>query len=136
MPPPKESPNILRAPGDYEVTPTIHSDTYPSISPQKVNLTGLAVLITGGSRGLGHAMALSFAAAGASYIAVCARTSLSSLSASIKDAAIAAKRAEPQFLGLETDVTDPESVERAVKAVESAFGGRLDVVVNNAGVLG
>ncbi|KAL8737331.1 MAG: hypothetical protein Q9181_001787 [Wetmoreana brouardii] len=135
MPPPKDLPNILRAPGDYEVTPTLHNDTYPQISPLSLNLHGLSIFITGASRGIGRAMALSFAKAGASSIAVGARSDLSSLATDIEAAAEAAHRPAPQFLGVRMDVTDPNSVADAAKEVEKVFGG-LHILINNAGILG
>ena len=121
--------------GDYEVTSVIHNDTYPEIDPHKVDLHGVAVFITGGSRGLGRAMALSFAKAGASHIAVGARSSLTTLANDIKTAAESAGRSQPQFLPVQMDVTSPSSVAEAAAEVEKAFG-KLQILVNNAGILG
>nr|QGA67190.1 C-11-ketoreductase [Monascus ruber] len=135
MPPPRGTPNILEGPGDYDVTSTIHNDTYPAIDPLKADLSGKAVFITGGSKGLGRAMVLSFAKAGASYIAAGARSDMTELAKDVAAAAATAKRSPPKFLPIQLDVTDPQSVENAAVAVKSEFG-RCDVVVNNAGVLG
>ena len=51
------------------MTTVIHNDTYPEIDPLRVNLRGKAVFVSGASKGMGRAMVLSFARAGASYIA-------------------------------------------------------------------
>ncbi|KAK4464468.1 putative 2-(R)-hydroxypropyl-CoM dehydrogenase [Cladorrhinum samala] len=134
MPPSKDQPNILRGPGDYEVTSTIHNDTYPEIDPRKLDLTGKAVFVTGGSRGLGRSMAISLARAGASQIAVGARSDVSSLGQEIL--AAASDRANPpRFLGVKLDVTDAASVTSAAAQVEAEFG-KLNVLINNAGILG
>ena len=126
---------FFSCPGDYDVTVAVHSDTYPAIDPTKANLTGKAVFVTGGSRGLGRAMVLSFARAGASYIAVGARSDLSRVAKDAEAAALLAGRAAPKFLPINLDIADATSVEDAAAAVENAFG-RCDIIVNNAGVIG
>ncbi|KAK3995186.1 hypothetical protein QBC44DRAFT_320662 [Cladorrhinum sp. PSN332] len=134
MPPTKDQPNILRGPGDYEVTSRIHNDTYPEIDPRKLNLAGKSVFITGGSRGLGRSMAISLAKAGASQIAVGARSDLTHLEKEIL-ANAPDKSNPPQFLGVKFDVTDESSVASAAARVEAEFG-KLNVLINNAGILG
>ncbi|KAL6720592.1 hypothetical protein ACLMJK_002516 [Lecanora helva] len=135
MPPPRGIPNFLEGPGDFDVTSTVHNDTYPAISPQNFNLSGRSIFITGGSKGLGLSMALSFAKAGASSIAVGARSDMSHLPSIIESAATSANRKIPNFLALQLDVTDEESVSRAAAEVAQEFG-KLDILINNAGVLG
>lgn len=122
--------------GDYEVTSQVHNGTYPAIDPCELDLNGKSVFITGGSRGLGRSMALSFARAGASSIAVGARSDLGGLENDIREAASAANRASPpRFLPVKLDVTDEASVAAAASEVEKAFG-KLHVLINNAGILG
>jgi NAD(P)-dependent dehydrogenase (short-subunit alcohol dehydrogenase family) len=116
-------------------TPTQHHDTYPSISPLKVDLSGKHVLITGASRGIGKGIALSYALAGCSKIAICARSPLSSVSSEIKKAARDAGRPEPTVLAVHLDVTSQSSVSSAVQTVSTAFDHRLDILINNAGTL-
>ncbi|KAL5333386.1 hypothetical protein BJX70DRAFT_406232 [Aspergillus crustosus] len=135
MPPPRGTPNILEGPGDYDVTTTIHNDTYPAIDPTKVSLKGKAVFVSGASRGMGREMVLSFARGGASYIAAGARSDLSQLAEDVRSAAQAANHPEPTFLPLQLDVTSVESVEKAAAKVDEEFG-HLDIAINNAGVLG
>src|ERR1700677_2778567 len=81
------------------------------------------VLVTGGTSGLGLAMASALAAAGATV----ARTG--------RSAAQAARVAEelPGAVGIELDVGDESSVARAVDQAWSLTGG-LDMLVNNAGI--
>ena len=90
-------------------------------------LDGRAALITGSTRGLGLAMARAFTREGA-VVGVCAR-----------DGAAAAKVARElgslgkEGTGFALDVTDPAQVEAVVGALVSAQGGRLYILVNNAG---
>lgn len=121
-------------PPGLDFTPTIHNDTYPSIDPTKANLQGKSVLITGASKGVGRATALSFAKAGASPIIIAARSSLTSLVPELKSAAQKANRSEPKVITLKLDVTDESSVAAAVETIAKDFKN-LDILINNAGYL-
>lgn len=80
-------------------------------------------------------MALSFARAGASKIAVGARSDMSQLAKDLEAAALSTNRSAPKVLLLNLDVTNEQSVEKAAAEVGKEFG-KLDVLVNNAGILG
>ena len=85
---------------------------------------GRVLLVTGGARGLGFATAQAFARAGA-------LVAINDLRA---DAAVgAAASLGPDHLGLGADVSDEAGVAEMIAAVERRFG-RIDVVVNNAGI--
>lgn len=116
------------------MTSVVHCNPYPAIDPSNFDFSGKAVLVTGASRGLGWAMVLAFAAAGASKIAAGARGDTASLKDVFASSARANGHAEPQFLPLALDVADEASVGAAAVAIRAEFG-RLDVVVNNAGIL-
>ena len=79
-------------------------------------------------------MAVAFAKAGASYIAIGARSDLSSTEKAIQNAISALRKRQPRLLPLKLDVTSIESVENAAAAVRKDFG-RIDIIINNAGVL-
>lgn len=115
--------------------PTIHHDTYPGIDPTKLDLKGKHIFITGASKGVGKAAAISFAKAGATAIALGARSPLSAVVEATKLAALQAGHQEPRILSLHLDVTDRASVEAAAKKTSDAFGGRVDILLNNAGYL-
>lgn len=135
MPPPKGTKNALEGPGDYTMTKTVHSDTYPAIDPTKADLSGKAVYVSGASRGIGREMALSYSKAGASYIAISARGDLSVVEKEIKKAAADAGRIEPKTLSIKVDVTKLESVKNLASEIDKAFG-KLDILVNNAAIIG
>jgi NAD(P)-dependent dehydrogenase (short-subunit alcohol dehydrogenase family) len=92
-------------------------------------LTGRIALVTGASRGIGHAAALALAKAGAHVVAV-ARTvgGLEELDDSIKGAGGSATL-------VPLDLKDYEGIDRLGLALHERFG-RLDALVANAGILG
>jgi len=92
-------------------------------------LRGKVTVITGASRGLGRALALAFAREGA-------RVVINSRSeASIRPVAEEAENMGAEVLALAADVSKEADVERLVGAAAERFG-HVDVLVNNAGVLG
>lgn len=84
-------------------------------------------LITGGSRGIGLAMAKAFAGAGYGVI-VTGRDE-----ARLKKAITELKGSAESVEGLNCDVSDPASVQKLFQAVRESHGS-IDVLVNNAGV--
>jgi NAD(P)-dependent dehydrogenase (short-subunit alcohol dehydrogenase family) len=111
-----------------------HHDTYPEIDPIKSDCAGKYVMITGASKGIGKATAISYAKAGASHIAIAARSSLEDTIAAIMSAATAAGHSRPQILPLALDVCDRQSVRAAAEKTTEEFA-HLDILVNNAGFL-
>ena len=82
------------------------------------HLSGQVALVTGGSKGIGAAIAQALAASGASVAA----TSRSGGGPTASN-----------LIQIKADVRRPEDAERAVQETVKAFGG-LDILVNNAGV--
>lgn len=119
-------------PAVKDFVPTTHSDTYPYISTSIGDLSGKSVLITGASKGIGRAIALSFARSGCSKIALVARSSLASVEQEIAAAAAEADRTAPQVLSIQVDLTSEAGVGVAASQLENAWNS-LDVLVNNAG---
>ena len=83
---------------------------YNYIKPEQFDLKGRAVFITGASRGLSRAIAISYAKASISYIGIRARSSLDEIKKEVKEVAKGAGRALLMVLALKLDVTNRESV--------------------------
>ncbi len=96
-------------------------------------LKGKYVLITGASRGLGRQLAIDFAHEGAAGLALVARDT-EALS-HVRDGLV---KAAPQakVLVITADLSRSQDIERVVATALSEFGGRLDVLVNDASSLG
>jgi len=93
-----------------------------------IDLTGKAALVTGGSRGLGRAIALQLASLGA-RVAVNYHANAEAARA-VVDAINT--QAKGDGLALQGDVSKSEDAQKVVKGTTDAFG-RLDILVNNAG---
>jgi 3-oxoacyl-[acyl-carrier protein] reductase len=91
-----------------------------------MDFSGKHVFITGGSRGIGRAIATAFAAGGARV----AINYLSNTDAAEKT--LASLEGGPH-MRVQGDVSDPESVRHMIETVVDDFGA-LDIVVNNAGI--
>lgn len=100
-----------------------------------MTLAGKRIFITGGSRGIGLAIALRAAADGAS-IAIAAKTSDPNpkLPGTIHTAAAEIEAAGGKALAIQCDLRDELEIEAAVNQAAEAFGG-IDILVNNASAI-
>ncbi len=97
-----------------------------TVAPE-VDLSGQVAVVTGGSSGIGRAIAEAYARAGADVVPT-ARTP-----EDVEAAAEAVRAAGGESLAVTTDVADPSEVAALFEAVAAEFGG-VDVLVNAAGV--
>jgi NAD(P)-dependent dehydrogenase (short-subunit alcohol dehydrogenase family) len=96
-------------------------------------LKGKYILITGASQGLGRQLAIDFAREGAAGIAIVARRA--DALEKVHDA-IGATAPAARVLVISADLGREEEIERVVATTLNEFGGRLDVLVNNASTIG
>jgi 3-hydroxybutyrate dehydrogenase len=91
------------------------------------DLRGKTVLVTGGGRGIGRAIALAFAAEG-SHVIVTGRTQ-----AALDEVAKEVRCSRAKVLPLACDVTQKKEIEDLKKRIASELGP-VEVLVNNAGI--
>ena len=91
-------------------------------------LAGKVALVTGGSRGIGRAIAVALGRRGAKVI-----VNYASRAEAAREAAAAVEAAGGQAAIAGFDVADAAAVTEAIKAIGKDHGG-LDILVNNAGV--
>lgn len=89
--------------------------------PGPLDLSGKAVIVTGGCRGVGRGIAVRFLEAGAEVVICCRHEPETLPSGDGREATF-----------VEADVREPDDIDRVVAAALERFG-RLDVLVNNAG---
>jgi NAD(P)-dependent dehydrogenase (short-subunit alcohol dehydrogenase family) len=92
-------------------------------------LTGKVALITGGSRGIGKAVAMAYGREGAKVV-ICARKQ-----ADLKRAAREIQAAGGEASWIATDVTKLNDVKRLVREAKKHYG-KIHILVNNASILG
>ena len=115
-------------------TSTLRNDTYPAIDPNNLDLSGKYVFLSGASKGIGRAAAISFVKAGVAGIAIAARSDLSSLEKQLHETAQAAGKPPPIIKPIVLDILSAQSIEHAARETSSAFG-KLDILINNAGAM-
>jgi len=96
--------------------------------PASLDLTGRRALVTGGSRGIGRAIAITLAARGAAVAVNYARGE-----AAAREVVAAIEEAGGKAVAVGFDVSDADAVTAGFKQVTEALGG-LDILVNNAGI--
>ncbi len=105
------------------------------MSERSQPLSGQVAVVTGASRGIGRAIAVEFARAGADIV-VSARSSEatpSKLPGTIEETARAVEAAGRRAFAVPTDVTDEAQVQAMAQRALDEFG-RVDILVNNAGI--
>jgi NAD(P)-dependent dehydrogenase (short-subunit alcohol dehydrogenase family) len=96
-------------------------------------LEGKFVLITGASQGLGRQLTIDYAREGAAGLAIVARDAAAL--ATVRERALEVAP-EARVLVIGADLARQEEIERVIATTLTEFGGRLDVLVNNASLIG
>ncbi|QKX61766.1 uncharacterized protein TRUGW13939_08922 [Talaromyces rugulosus] len=114
------------------ITKAYFRDVYSAIEPTKSDLSqqGKVAIVTGAGKGIGRAIALAHAKAGAAGIVLITRFSQS---AEETKSIIEADYPHVKVLALPTDITDESEVSRSIDSIKSTFG-TAHTLINNAGV--
>ncbi|GAA1146325.1 SDR family oxidoreductase [Nesterenkonia lutea] len=106
-----------------------------TVTPVSADLTGRTALISGGSRGIGHAIAVALAARGAN-VALVAKTDTPhpKLAGTVHTAVEDICAAGGNGLAVVGDVRRDEDVSAAVERTVETFGG-IDILINNASAI-
>src|SRR4030065_726633 len=91
------------------------------------NLSGKTAIVTGGSRGLGRAIAIGLGEAGAQVVVISRTKKL------IEETASEIIKIGGEAIPVPADVTKVEDIEEMKKAVLDKFG-KIDILINNAGI--
>jgi 3-oxoacyl-[acyl-carrier protein] reductase len=92
-------------------------------------LKGKVAVVTGASKGIGAAIAARFGEEGASVV-----VHYTSDQKGAEKVVAAIQKAGAKAVAVQGDLSKPEEVTKVFKAAGDAFGGKIDVLVNNAGV--
>jgi NAD(P)-dependent dehydrogenase (short-subunit alcohol dehydrogenase family) len=117
-------------------TKAYHHTPYPAIDPKRPALSanGKFVVITGGAAGIGKAIAVAFAHAGASTVVILAR-GLERLETAAAEIAEAGGDNNVNVLLETADVRNRDSLDAAVgRLVKKVGGAKIDILVHSAGV--
>jgi len=116
------------------VTKTVHRDVYPAISASnfKLHQSGKAILITGGSSGVGFSTARAFVRASASIVIIVARSS-DALATAVTSLEVEAKKAGTgtKIISKSLDVSDISAVKKFWEDLEKDEIS-VDVYIANA----
>jgi 3-oxoacyl-[acyl-carrier protein] reductase len=93
-----------------------------------INLSGRTALVTGGNTGIGQAIAMALARAGAD-------AALTYFSNPSEETVTAIRALGRRSLALRMDAADSADVDRVIPELAKAMDGRIDILVNNAGHL-
>ena len=103
----------------------------PSVTSDAVtgDFAGQVALVTGAARGIGREIALALARRAATVV-VSYREATTDAAAALEEV----RGLSPDSIGVQTDIRRADECERMMEAIGSQFG-RLDVLVNNAGIV-
>lgn len=94
-----------------------------------MKLRSVSSIVTGGGRGIGHAISIALAREGAD-VAIIALKDLENAEKTVQEV----KQLGRQAIALKTDITDKKSVDNMVRKVIEKFN-KIDLLVNNAGLI-
>ena len=99
----------------------------------RMEMKGLVAIVTGASRGIGRAIAKEYARQGAKVVVTARPQTPTGLTSTVHDTAREIQEAGGEALAVSCDAADGQQVQAMVRQVTDRYG-RIDVLVNNAGL--
>jgi NAD(P)-dependent dehydrogenase (short-subunit alcohol dehydrogenase family) len=108
--------------------------TFP-LNKDSLDLSDKVVIVTGANTGIGFETAKALAGLGAKVILACRDMQKAARAVDLIQASLPQKARRDSVLTMKLDLSDPSSIRKFASEFQAQHGGRLDLLINNAGLM-
>lgn len=116
------------------------SSSTGSLRLREQDLSDKVAVVTGATKGIGHAVALNLASRGCSILATCSNPDTLHLTKALADEVASLYQGQtfspPRVVGISANILQPDCAIVIADSLAGHFGGHADIFVNNAGITG